>query len=117
MKKYAEKINQIIEIVINVLLLYFLNVKFFHSSGVTPVGKVDGKNVFKRVHVYHSIYDNIGNFAYISVFFVAIAILITLIAMISKNKKIKNLGHVLSLCSVVAFVVLFICASTVQYDF
>lgn len=117
MKKHIGKIVQIAEIIINIALLPLLNVKFFRSSGVMPVGREDGKTVFKSVYNYHSIYDNLDAVAYISVLFIAIAVMFSLLSMINKKKKFIYLGHFLSVCSVLVFVILFFIASTVKYDF
>ena len=117
MIKYAKRIIQIVEIIINVAILPLLNIDLFYSSGYVPVGRENGKLILEKMSSYHSIYDNVGAVANISVIFAIIAVLTNIFAIFTKNKKIKAAGHILSVCSIVIFLVLFFSASTVKYDY
>ena len=113
MKKFTYSIIKIISSLLTIPVWF---IKFFVGIGHMPnvdTGKID------EVRFYHSMYENIididlGILFYISIIIVLSSVILSVISTRTSNKRINIISNVLSVITIVFFLLCLVMASTVS---
>lgn len=121
MRKSKSNIMTFIEIGVNLMLLPLFHIKFFHEVAVVPGMDAEGNMITVRTEHYYSIVDNL-KYDFIPWVWISVALIITSIfycalSFIIKHKNMKTASHIISVCSIVFFLLVFFLASLVSRDY
>lgn len=116
MKQLSNKIIQIVEIVLNIILLPFFGVKIFHEVAVLPGYTEEGQFITQRFDYYYSIIDNLKPdslyLIHLSGIVIIVSILISIVSLFLQNKKLRMASHIVFCCSIAIFLIVLFIAST-----